>query len=450
MSSTRRSVSVVLWGAMFAIVAASTLLVPAQAAAQTTAPQVTFTKHVAPILYRTCVNCHRPGSLGPMSLINYEDVRPWSRSIVKKIQAREMPPWHIARNVGIQKFKDDPSLSDDEIALITKWAESGAPRGNPADMPPVPTFDDSEAWHIKPDLVVKSVKHTVPKTGPDWWGNYVVDTGLTEDRYLRAVETKPGTNSKQIVHHAVTYLIQDEGDTQLVGRDSRPSAVGELGGFLNEYAVGKNGDIFPEGTGRVVKAGSKIRFNMHYHPVGEEKVDQTQVALQFYPKGYVPKYYIFASHTGDNDDLDIPAGKDMVMSEGFSKLNRNARIVSFQPHLHNRGTAQCMEAILPDGSRQMLSCVDKYQFGWHIVYNYADDVAPLLPAGSMLRVISWHNNSVSNKYNPDPKNWAGFGQRSIDDMAFAWVSYIWLDDQDFKKQVDERKRGGAVSTQQQP
>jgi len=189
---------------------------------------------------------------------------------------------------------------------------------------------------------------------------------------------------------------------------------------------------------------------MRAQVLGLQEVDQTQVALQFYPKGYVPKYYIFASHTGDNDDLDIPAGKDMVMSEGFSKLNRNARIVSFQPHLHNRGTAQCMEAILPDGSRQMLSCVDKYQFGWHIVYNYADDVAPLLPAGSMLRVISWHNNSASNKYNPDPKNWAGFGQRSIDDMAFAWVSYIWLDDQDFKKQVDERKRGGAVSTQQQP
>src|SRR5437867_3741905 len=255
MSSVRRSVRVVLWGAMFAIVVASTLLAPAQAAAQTTAPQVTFTKDVAPILYRTCVNCHRPGSLGP-------------------------------------------------IALITKWAESGAPRGNPADMPPLPKFDDSEAWHIRPDLVVKSVKHTVPKTGPDWWGNYVVDTGLTEDRYLKAVETKPGTGSKQIVHHAVTFLMQDESDIQLLGRDSRPSAVGEQGGFLNEYAVGKNGDIFPDGTGRVVKAGSKIRFNMHYHPVGEEKTDQTQVALQFYPKGYVPKYYILSSHTGDNDDLD--------------------------------------------------------------------------------------------------------------------------------------------------
>jgi hypothetical protein len=431
--------------------AASTVLLPAQAAAQTAGPQVTFSKHVAPILYRSCVNCHRPGSLGPMSLINYEDVRPWARSVVKKIVAREMPPWHIARNVGIQKFKDDPSLTDEEIALISRWAETGAARGNPADMPALPKFDDSEAWHIRPDLVVKSVEHTVPKTGPDWWGNYVVDTGLTEDRYLKAVETKPGPGAKQVVHHAVTFLIQDEGETELIGRDSRGAASGgELGGFLNEYAVGKNGDIFPEGTGRIVKAGSKIRFNMHYHPVGEEKKDQTQVALEFYPKGYKPKYYILASHTGDNDDLDIPAGKDMVMSEGFSRLNRNARIVSFQPHLHNRGTAQCMEAIMPDGTRQMLSCVDRYQFGWHIVYNYADDTAPLLPAGTTLRVISWHDNSAANKYNPDPKNWAGFGQRSIDDMAFAWVSYIWLDDEDFKKQVDERKKGGAVSTQQQP
>jgi hypothetical protein len=362
-----------------------------------------------------------------------------------------MPPWHIARNVGIQKFKDDPSLTDEEIALISRWAETGAARGNPSDMPALPKFDDSEAWHIRPDLVVKSVEHTIPKTGPDWWGNYVVDTGLTEDRYLKAVETKPGPGAKQVVHHAVTFLIQDEGETELIGRDSRGAASGgELGGFLNEYAVGKNGDIFPEGTGRIVKAGSKIRFNMHYHPVGEEKKDQTQVALEFYPKGYKPKYYILASHTGDNDDLDIPAGKDMVMSEGFSRLNRNARIVSFQPHLHNRGTAQCMEAIMPDGTRQMLSCVDRYQFGWHIVYNYADDTAPLLPAGTTLRVISWHDNSAANKYNPDPKNWAGFGQRSIDDMAFAWVSYIWLDDEDFKKQVDERKKGGAVSTQQQP
>src|SRR2546426_9400799 len=437
----------------FALVAAALLTqaIAAQAPAKQGTRQVTFTKEVAPILQRSCQNCHRPDSMAPMSFLTYEDVRPWARAIKQKVAAREMPPWFIDRTVGISKFKDDPSLSDQEIETLAAWADAGAVRGNPADRPPPRQFENSDIWHIgKPDLVIKSAQHTVPSTGSDWWGDYVVETGLTEDRYLKAVETKPAAGAKKVVHHAVTFLLQDEGEPDLIGRGPTQGAGagGDAGGFLNEYAVGKNGDVFPEGTGRLVKAGAKIRFNMHYHPVGEEKVDQTQVALQFYPKGYVPKYYIFASHTGDNDDLDIPAGKDMVMSEGFSKLNRNARIVSFQPHLHNRGTAQCMEAILPDGSRQMLSCVDKYQFGWHIVYNYADDVAPLLPSGSMLRVISWHNNSAANKYNPDPKNWAGFGQRSIDDMSFAWVSYIWLDDEDFQKQVDVRKRGGAVTTQQ--
>jgi len=224
---------------------------------------------------------------------------------------------------------------------------------------------------------------------------------------------------------------------------------GELGGFLNEYAVGKNGDMFPEGTGRLVKAGAKIRFNMHYHPIGEETVDQTEVALVFYPKGYKPKYYIEASHTGDFEDLDLPAGVDNIRSDGYTRLTKNARITSFQPHLHNRGKAQCIEAIYPDGKVEQLNCVNNYQFGWHVVYNYTDEVQPLLPAGTMLHVISWHNNTSSNRYNPDPKNWAGFGQRSIDDMSFAWVNYIWLTDEDFKGQVDARKAKDSRTTQQQ-
>jgi hypothetical protein len=189
---------------------------------------------------------------------------------------------------------------------------------------------------------------------------------------------------------------------------------------------------------------------MHYHPIGEETVDQTQVALVFYPKGYKPKYYILAAHTGDAEDLDLPAGVDNIRSDGYTRLAKNARITSFQPHLHNRGKAQCMEAIYPDGRIEQLSCVNNYQFGWHIVYNYADEVQPLLPAGTMLHVISWHNNTTSNKYNPDPKNWVGFGQRSIDDMSFAWVNYVWLTDEDFKAQVDERKaHDKKTSTNQQ-
>jgi hypothetical protein len=438
---------------VFALAAAALLaqVVGAQAPARTGARSVTFTKDVAPILQRSCQACHRPDSMAPMSFLTYEDVRPWARAIKQKVSAREMPPWYIDRTVGITKFIDDPSLTDQEIQTIVAWADGGAQRGSPADMPPPREFQNADIWHIgKPDLVVKSTRHAVPATGSDWWGDYVVETGLTEDRYLKAVETKPSPGAKKVTHHAVTFLMQDEGTPDLVGRRAPQGRTGETGGFLNEYAVGKNGDVFPEGTGRLVKAGAKIRFNMHYHPVGEETVDQTEVALVFYPKGYKPKYYVEALHTGDAEDLDLPAGVDNIRSDGYSRLTKNARLTSFQPHLHNRGKAQCIEAIYPDGKVEQLNCVNNYQFGWHIVYNYADDVQPLLPAGTMLHVISWHNNTASNRYNPDPRNWVGFGQRSIDDMAFAWVNYVWLTDEDFKAQVDERKaKERKVTTQQQ-
>jgi hypothetical protein len=287
----------------------------------------------------------------------------------------------------------------------------------------------------------------VPAAGSDWWGDYIIETNLTEDRWLRAVEAKPGVGNKQVTHHLVGYLMQDDDNSvSLAGRDG--GAGGEQ--FLVEYAVGKNADIFPEGTGRLVKAGAKIRFNMHYHPIGEAKSDASQIALYFYPKGYTPKYYYQSSHTGDNDDMDLPAGVDNIRTEGYSRLNQNARVTAFQPHLHNRGKAQCMQAIYPDGKMETISCVDRYKFGWHIVYNYADDAAPLLPKGTMLKVTSWHNNTATNLYNPDPQNWAGFGQRSIDDMSFAWVSYVWLDDEEFAKQVAERaKQTPSTNTQQQ-
>ena len=409
----------------------------AQAPAGSVANPVTFTRDVAPILQRSCQACHRPDSMAPMSLLTYEDVRPWARAIRQKVSSREMPPWYIDRTVGIHKFKDDPSLSDAEIATIVGWVDGGAAQGNPADMPRPRQFEDADAWHIgKPDLVVKSIPHVVPGAAADWWGDYVVESGLKEDRYLKAVETKP--TARLVTHHALTFVIQDQGESGLLG-----SGVGagfsEASGFLNEFAVGKNGDIFPEGTARLVKAGAKIRFNMHYHAIGQEKIDQTEVGLVFYPKGYVPKYYIHASHTGDVEDLDIPAGADNVRSDGYTRLTKSARMTSFQPHMHNRGKAMCMEAIYPDGKVEPLSCVNNYKFGWHIVYNYADDVQPLLPAGTMLHVIGWHDNSAGNRYNPDPRNWVGFGQRTIDDMSFAWVNYVWLTEDDFKQQVAERR-----------
>jgi hypothetical protein len=250
---------------------------------------------------------------------------------------------------------------------------------------------------------------------------------LTEDRWVKAVETKPSAESFQVVHHAVTGVVNDETD-----------ADSFLGSFLNEYALGKNGDIFPDGHGREIKAGSKIRFNMHYHSIGREITDRTAVGLTFYPKGVEPKRKLISAHVGDNEDLDLPAGESNIRHDGYFQLKENAHITAFQPHLHNLGKRQCVEAILPDNTTQMLNCAD-WDFGWHIVYNYADAAAPLLPKGTNLHVISWHDNSEGNRWNDDPRNWRGFGQRSTDDMSFSWISWYELNDEDFEAEVAARQ-----------
>src|ERR1700745_1184112 len=235
--------------------------------------QVTFTRDVAPIFQKSCQNCHRPGSIAPRSLLPYEDARPWARSIKQRVEARQMPPWHVDRTVGIRQFKDDPSLTDQEIATLVAGVGAGAPRGHPADMPPPRQFDDADRWHIgKPDLIVPMPKvFTVKTEAADWWGIFEADSGLTEDRYIKAVEAKPSPGAARVVHHAVETLVYDEGS--------------DPGGVLVEYAVGKNGDVFPDGSGKLMKAGAKVRFNMHYHAVGEPIVDRTEVGIVFYPKG---------------------------------------------------------------------------------------------------------------------------------------------------------------------
>ena len=396
--------------------------------------QVTFTKDVAPILQNKCQMCHRPDTFAPMSLLTYEDVRPWAKAIKEKVITRIMPPWYIDKNVGIRHFKDDASLSDEQIATIVTWVDGGAPKGNPADMPPPRQFEDLEKWHIAPpDLIVQLPKDViVPAKAPDRWVDIEVDPHLTEDRYIQAIETKPIKGYK-VVHHAVTSMKNDDDPAP----DTRNNPQGT---FLNEYALGKNGDVFPEGAARLMKAGTRISFNLHLHAIGQETAANVALGLKLYPKGYVPKYVEISEHAGDANDLDIPPNTDNVRSDGYTTLTKPARILSFQPHMHNRGKAQCMEAIYPGGRKvETLSCVSNYQFAWHLVYLYAEDEQPLLPAGTILHVTSWHNNSATNRFNPDPDNLVTFGQRTIDDMAFAWISYYYLSEEDYKQQVEARK-----------
>jgi hypothetical protein len=407
------------------------------------AQTVTFTKDVAPILQRACQGCHRPGQMAPMSLLTYQDVRPWTRAIKQRVVDREMPPWGIDPHVGLQRFKNDPSLRDDEIATIVKWVDAGAPMGNPADMPTPREFDAADRWHIgKPDLIVTSPPHAVPTEAADWWGSYFVATGLTEDRYIKAIESKPG--KADVVHHLLTYAVSGDDDTESNGDDSTADA----GEFLNEFAVGKNGDLFPEETGRLLKAGSKIRFDFHYHSVGKETVDQSQLGIVFYPKGYVPKHVEYSKQLGQpTEPLDIPGGSAFVRSDGYTRFNKAGKITAFQPHMHTRGKRQCIELIYPDNKVEQLSCAD-FSFNWHIVAVYADDVAPIYPAGTVLHVISWHDNSA-NKINPDPRNWVGSGNRTIDEMGFAWISWYDLTDEEYKAALDARKGVRTNTSQQQ-
>ncbi|HWW83291.1 MAG TPA: hypothetical protein VNZ26_06790, partial [Vicinamibacterales bacterium] len=267
--------------------------------------------------------------------------------------------------------------------------------------------------------------------------NFVADSGLTEDRYIKAVEAKPSPAALKVVHHAVETLEYADGTNG--------------GGTLVEYAVGKNGDVFTDGAGKLMKAGAKVRFNMHYHAIGKPVVDRTSVGIIFYPKGYVPKHVVTTILSPNQDDLDIPAGEANVRSDAYYKLDKNTRLMGFMPHMHNRGKKQCIEAIYPNMMIDQLNCVN-YDFNWQIVYNYADDVAPLLPAGTIIHVISWHDNSTANKYNPDPRNWVGFGNRTTDDMSRHWLTYYTMSDDEFKAEVAERRalKKSVASSSQPP
>ena len=401
---------------------------------------VTFAKDVAPILQRACQNCHRAGSIGPMPLLTYTDARPWARSIKQQVVQRNMPPWFIDRAVGIQKFKNDASLSEQEIATIVEWVDAGAPMGNAADLPKPRVFDDGDRWHIgKPDVVVTLNRDVLvhAKQADQWLDLPTEDLGLKGDRYIAAMEIKPIRGAK-VLHHVESSLVEPEEAGAMQGKI-----------HLEEYAVGKFGDTFPEGTGMLLKTGSKIMANVHVHADGEDTPMNIAVGLRLYPEGVTPKHVAHAQQLGSAADLDIRPNTKNVRADGYTVLSRPAVITAFQPHMHNRGQAQCLELMYPSsgvGDRpggvrtETVSCVDRFKFNWHVVYEYADDVAPIVPAGTILHVISLYDNTSGNAFNPDPSNWVGFGNRTIDEMGFSWINWYYLTDEEYKQAVADRAK----------
>ena len=438
----------------------------------------TFTKDVLPILQRSCQKCHRPGTGAPMSLLTYEQVRPWARAIKDRVTKRQMPPWHLDRSIG--EFEADPSLDDSEIATIAEWVDNGAPVGNPADAPPPIAIEDLNQWtYGEPDLIV-SMKEgfAIPAEGPDFYPSEVVDPGLTEDRYVKWVQLIP--SAWCCVHHSHVYVSVPETAEDLeefrLGMGSNTEEID-----LIEYAMGSSGQFYPEGTGRKLPAGGLFRFAPHYHPWGEETRDIQRVGIKFYPRGEVPELIVTAHRlrTGVGNDwiLNREAVEDRLLRAGydldlhaetmpadawvdentlngvalmsippntvarherFLPLPDPALVLSFQPHMHFRGSRMLLEAIHPDGRREVLVDVDKYEQSWQIVYPFKD--AHLFPKGTILHSVSWHDNTSNNRHNPDPSAWIGWGGRTMDEMGHGWTDIAFMTEEQYQQRLAAKQQ----------
>ena len=466
-----------------AVIAAALLasaVFPDPAAAGQTDDGATFTRDVLPIFQRSCQQCHRPGTGAPMSLLTYAETRPWARAIRDRVVARQMPPWHIDRSIG--EYVADPSLSDDEIATIVAWVEAGAPRGNPADAPPPLGLADLNEWtYGEPDLIVQMEEgFKIPAEGADFYPSEIVDPGLTEDRYVKWVQIIP--EAYCCVHHSHVYVSVPETVKDREGfRLGMGSNTREID--LIEYAMGSTGQFYPDGTGRKLPAGGLFRFAPHYHPWGEDTIDRQKVGIKFYPKGEVPELIVTAHRirTGIGHDwkLNREAVEDRLLRAGvdldlheermptgaliddntlngvalmsippntiarherFWPLPQAGLVLSFQPHMHFRGKRMLLEAIHVDGRREVLTDVTDYEQTWQIVYAYKEP--HLLPKGTILHTVSWHDNTVNNRHNPDPSAWIGWGSRTMDEMGHGWTDIAFMSDAQYESRLAERQRQG--------
>ena len=373
-----------------------------------------------------------------MSLVTYQQARPWARSIKARVSEHSMPPFQIDKTVGVTKFKNDDSLSDAELDTIVKWVDAGAPQGDPKDMPPAVDVARRPGLELRQGVRPGRARpgHQVARVhdaggGPGRLGRAGDRIG-DHRAALGAGDRDPAETLKgrKITHHAIAYLQQDD-------PTRRPPA--SLPVPFMEWAVGKQGEMMRPDTGKLLLPGSKFRWDIHYSQAGEEITSNVEMGIYFYPKGQEPKYRNTLSLVpAALGTLDIRPNT-ITVTEGFFPLRDNARIESFQPHMHLRGKAMMVEAVLPTGQRQVLSHVDNFNFQWMTTFVYADDAAPLLPKGTLLKVTAWHDNTTAKKSNPDPNQWVGWGDRTVDEMAHAWINIVYLKDDEFKAEQERRK-----------
>jgi hypothetical protein len=387
------------------------LLVAVAAAMPATAADSTptFTKDVAPIFYKSCIECHRATMFAPMALTSYEEARPWLRSIRRRVTERTMPPWGSEMAHGL--FRNDPRLTDQEIQTIVSWIDGGAPKGNMADMPKMPAL--AEGWTIgKPDAVYSmTADYKIPAAGAIEYQYLRIPVNLPEDRWYTAVEIKPSARAH--VHHVIAYTEPSS---------SEPPRAGNTFGPTNITGVSPNkpGLIFEPGIAKLLKAHHDIILQMHYTTNGKEAVDRTQVGFVFSKE---PPKQVHVTGLAVQPRFVIKAGDPNAEVKAVADIRQDTIVTSLTPHMHVRGKDMTYTAIYPDGKSEVLLSVPKYDFNWQITYELA---APkLLPKGTKVEVVAHYDNSPGNKYNPDPSKDVSWGDQTWEEMMIGfWGSVV--------------------------
>ncbi len=413
-----------VWGLWPALAVAST--------AQANEPP-TFHRDVEPILQQSCQDCHHPGEVAPFSLLTYESARKRAADLAALAAEHRMPPWPASTSVG-GPFQDARVLTDQEIATLTAWADAGAPEGNPADAPAPRSFDSE--WPLgEPDLVLKpSEAYHLGATGKDELRVFVIPSHLTEGKWVRAIDFKPG--NPRVVHHILSAFdtlgrarekdLADPGP----GYDSFAGFGIIPSGGLGGWAPGKRPQELPEGVGRYLPADSDILIQIHYHKSGKPEQDATAVGLYFAEKapdkqvrgGMVipPRKFSFSGPGRfGRPELSIPAGDANYEVRASSTIHQDAHMTAVVPHMHWLGKDFLMTAHLPDGSERTLIKIDHWDFNWQGTYDFVEPIA--LPAGTRIDMLAHFDNSAANPANPNsPPRDVHWGEQTTDEMCIGF------------------------------
>lgn len=364
----------------------------------------TYTKDVAPILNARCVECHRKGEAAPMALTSYAETRPWAKAIRQAVVTRRMPVW--LADPTLDHFKNDRRLAPAEIETIKAWADAGATEGNPKHLPPPPQF--TEGWTIgKPDLIVDMGEDfDVPASGAVPYKYFVVDPGFTKDTWVQSVEVRAGTS--EVVHHVIVFLMSDQ----------ERALIRTGGDLLVGWAPGEQPVQLPEGSARLIRAGTVFRFQVHYTPSGKPAKDRSYVGLRFAKE---PPRFRSLIGRAINTKIKIPAQAPNHEERAAWTATRDITLTSLMPHMHVRGKDFLYTLVLPDGARKVLLNVPRYDFNWQLGYEFKEHIA--IPKGSRIEVVAHYDNSPNNKANPDPDKVVIWGDQTWEEMLIGWFTY---------------------------